>query len=137
MFEKKEKKASIQVQVEKIEDQKSKSKQDINDFINSCVFLFDEKGFENGKIKKDKKEYGYNDLDESKKSLFRFMAINKSRKKLDIFLLENKIKLADDENLKQFSKKLDEEVDKIKNILYKTHGAALHPLDKDFLESMK
>lgn len=122
--------------VDKINTKKS-PEDDVNLFLSSNDFIFKSNGYEKFSIKKDGKILGISEIDENKRLLIKIIAFNKARKNLNNFLTEKNLNLDDRQDLKEFSKNIQIEIDKTKNILYKMYEGKLHPLDKDFLETLK
>jgi len=122
--------------IEKIESSKN-SDDDIKLFLDANDFIFKSSGYDKVLVKKDGKVLGISDIDENKKLLIKIIAYNKARKNLNNFLSEKKLNLDEKQELKEFSKNIQNEIDKTKNILYKIYEVKLHPLDKDFLEALK
>jgi hypothetical protein len=119
------------------ENSEANSQDIINNFIKSNKFAIDEDGISKTLIKKDGKIYSISQMSETQKLLVKLIAINKVKNKLSYFVSENKIDVDKNQEVHNFSKNIQNEIDKTKDMLYKIFQSNLHPLDKDFLEAIK
>ena len=109
----------------------------VEDFLLSNSKLMDIGKFEKIKIQKDNKIFSYKELNETKQKLIQILIYKQLLSKTDEFIKSNNIKIENFQNLIDFYSKIENNVANSKNFIYKLHGSSLHPLDKDFLETLK
>ena len=129
--------------VDSTKDKKSKTEtidqtpKYVEDFLLSNSKLIDTGKFEKIKIQKDNKTFFYKELNETKQKLIEILIYKQLLSKTDEFIKSNSIKIENFQNLKDFYSKIENNVANGKNFIYKLYGSSLHPLDKDFLETLK
>lgn len=105
-------------------------------WINSKKAFLNDEFFKNLKIRHDDKELKFEDLDPSKKLVFKIMLFSKAKRDLENSTFvqdidsENKIKI------NQLIESVDINIKKQKQNLYNIYGSKLHPQDKIFLENI-
>lgn len=109
----------------------------IDEFIDNNNQILTKERFQKIKIQKDKKTYSFNELAETKQKIIEILLYKQMMTKTEEFIKSNNIKIENHKNLDNFYKKIESDVANNKNALYKLYGASLHPLDKDFLDTLK
>lgn len=109
----------------------------VENFIkDSNVVISDEK-FSKIKLQKNEKIFKFTELSETKQNILKIMIYKQMLVKTDAFIKDNNIKTEKHNDLQKFQNKLELSIANSRNNIYKIYGTAIHPLDKDFLESLK
>lgn len=105
-------------------------------WINSKKAFLNDEFFKNLKIRYEDKEMKFEDLDASKKLVFKIMLLSKAKRDLENSTFVQDV---DHENKIKINKLIDTVEINIKNQkqnLYNIYGSKMHPQDKIFLENI-
>lgn len=117
-------------------DEADKKKEALKNWLESKKVLLNDEFFKNLKIKHDDKEIKFENLDETKKLVFKIMLLSKAKRDLENSTFVKEV--ADESRLeiKKTMELVDEMAKKQKESLYNIYGSKMHPQDKLFLEKI-
>ena len=108
----------------------------VENFIRDANFAISDAQFAKIKLQKNDKIYKFDELNDTKKNILKIMIYKQMLVKANSFAKDNNIKLENHDNLQKFQNNIESSIANSRNTIYKIYGTAIHPLDKDFLESL-
>lgn len=109
----------------------------INEFVENSSATVAPEQFLKIKIQNNKKIFNFAELNETKQNILKILIYKQVLNKTDEFIKSNGIRIENFETLKDFYKKIENNIVTSKQNIYKIHGSTIHALDKDLLESLK
>ena len=91
--------------------------------------------FEGFKIKTDKQNSKFSDMDDTKKSLFKILYCSKIKKESNGFSLET-LNSSQKQKLDSIRKYCDQELELNKKKIYNLYGDKMHQFDKNFMDKL-